>query len=183
MQERLEGAGIPFLAAETTSWVAKLRAFFDGHPDLSLFVDKPEVERARQVTAGIVDEAELKQTPEGYVRLLDNDQIKRLLASKGWPDLILDPAKQVLRERTLPPAPVPARSDSLPLLVAGLCIVLGPLGSWISRQIIPRAQPWEDKMIPLYDEATAARCRQNMTWGVAGFVAWIALLFVVKCVK
>ena len=183
MPERLERAAIQFLAAETTSWIGKLRAFVEGEPDLSLFVDKADVDRAKSAIGGIVNPAEFQQTTEDYVRSLNNDQLKSLLASTGWPDLVLDTARQLLRERTVAPAPIPRHSEGLPLMIAGLCMVLGPLGSWIARQIIPRAQPWEDKLIPLYDETTQTRCRRCVNWGMIAFIAWILLLFVVKCVK
>ncbi len=183
IQERLEGAGIAVLTAETTSWIGKLRAFIEGAPDLSIFVDKAEVEKATVLVQGIIRPADQPPSVESYVRTLDNDQLKRLIAASGWPDLVLDPARQVLHERTAPPAPTPQSSPGLPVLVAVLCVALGPLGSWISRQIIPRAQPWEDRMIPLYDEPTRHRCAQAMKWGVMGFVGWIVLFMVVKCFR
>ena len=181
MERRLEAAGIAYLPTEATSWIGKLRAFIDNAPDISLFVDKGDVDQAKTLIAGIVDPAAQQQTVESYLGSLDTEQLKRLLGSTGWPDLVLDPARQMLRERTLPPAPVPKHSAALPLLIAGLCALLGPVGSWISRQLIPRALPWEDKMIPVYDEATQARANKFVTLGLGAFTVWFISLFVAKC--
>ncbi len=183
MQRRLEAAGIAFLPTEATSWIGKLRAFVDNAPDISLFVDKEDVDRAQALIAGIVDPAAPQQTVESYINSLDNDQLKRLLGSTGWPDLVLDPAKQLLRQRTLPPAPVPQSSEKLPLVMGALAALLGPLGSWISRQVVPRALPWEDRMIPVYDEPTQACSRQFVTIGLGVFTLWFLCLFVVKCIR
>ncbi|MDB6140151.1 MAG: hypothetical protein JWO94_3223 [Verrucomicrobiaceae bacterium] len=183
MQGRLEAAGIGFLPTETTSWIGKLRAFVANEPDISLFVDKEDVDRARPLIAGLYDPQATPQSLESYLQSLNNEQLQRLLKSTGWPDLVLDPARQLLRERTLPPAPVPKHDAALPVKMALLAAVLGPIGSWISRQIVPRAQPWEDKMIPVYDPATQAKARQFVTFGLLAFTGWFLCLFVVKCVR
>jgi len=183
MQRRLEAAGIEFLPTEATSWIGKLRAFVDNAPDISLFVDKEEVDRAKPLIAGIYDSAAPQQTVESYLHSLDNDQLKRLLGSTGWPDLVLDPAKQLLRQRTLPPAPVSRHSEQLPFIMGLLAALLGPIGSWISRQVVPSALPWEDKMIPVYDEVTQTRSRNFVTLGLGLFTVWFVCLFVMKCLK
>lgn len=183
MQRRLEEAGIAFLPTEATSWIGKLRAFVDNAPDISLFVDKGDVDRAKPLIAGIIDPSVPQQSVESYIDSLDNDQLKRLLGSTGWPDLVLDPAKNLLRQRTLPPVPVPRHSERLPYIMALLATLLGPIGSWISRQVVPSAQPWEDKMIPVYDEVTQARSRRFVTLGLGLFTVWFVCLFFVKCIK
>ena len=181
MQKRLQNAGVAFLPAEATSWIGKLRAFIENAPDMSLFVDKGDVQRAKDLIEGIVDPKAAAQTVESYVDSLDNEQLKRLLGSSGWPDLILDPAKQVLRQRTLPPAPKSKSSSQLPLLLGGLAVLLGPVGAWISRQVLPQAVPWEDKMIPVYDEETQAKSRHWVKIGQMVFVVWFAVFFFTKC--
>jgi len=183
MQKRLDGAGIAFLPAEATSWIGKLRAFIENAPDMSLFVDKQDVDRAKGLIKGIVDPAVPEQTVESYVGALETEQLKRLLGATGWPDLIIEPAKQELRERTMPPAPKPKASILMPLLMGGITLLFGPIGSWVSRQVIPEATPWDDKMIPVYDEDSQNKARLLVKIGLAVFLVWFGFFFVTKCFR
>ena len=183
MQKRLEGAGIAFLPTEATSWIGKLRAFVDNAPDMSLFVDKGEVDRAKSLIAGILDPKATEQSVESYIASLNIEQLKRLLASTGWPDLVLDPAKKALRLLSLPPEPIPEHSVRLPLIMGALALLLGPLGAWISNEYMPRAVPWDDKMVPVFDDETRARALRLVIWGKRAFVVWFVTLFVVKCFR
>ncbi len=183
MQKRFEEAGIACLPTESTSWIGKLRAFMENAPDLSLFVDRDDLDRAVKLVDDLIKATAIPQTVEAYMETLDNDQLRRLLKSHGWPDLILDPARKLLHDRITPPAPVPQHSERLPYAMGALCAVLGPIGSWISRQVIPRAQPWDDRMIPIYDEETQARAQRFVTLGLLVFLAWFAGLFVTKCLR
>ena len=183
IQKRLEGAGIAFLPAEATSWIGKLRAFIDNSPDISLFVDKEDVDRAMGLIKGIFDTSTSEQSIESYVATLSIEQLKRLLASPGWPDLVRDPAQHSLNALIMPPAPESQSSAQLPLFMGALAAILGPLGSWISRQVIPQAVPWDDKMIPVYDEPTRTAAQSYVKIGQVVFLVWFLPFFVVKCFR